>query len=244
MAAEPAAASQARDRRPRKLDGAELTRQAKRAKADLERACLVPVPDGDADDLAEGAAGDLDLTAPSAVEASAPPTGAFADGDAEEAICGKWVSGNGECAIFEDQMTGRLCYEEMIDGGDQLLHGWLIRRSDEDTCWQATLMIQEPDQLPWYGPSFGEAPEAVGDIQVRLLPGAKRTLETRIRVAEEDTNWQPPVTFTPKPDETQADTSCSDGAGWGDYAQTLQSQSAQHPASQPGAGGNVFVFGS
>ena len=29
------------------------------------------------------------------------------------------------------------------------------------------------DELPWYGPSFGEEPEALGEIKVELLPGRR-----------------------------------------------------------------------
>jgi len=72
---------------------------------------------------------------------------------------------------------------------------------DGVASWQATLWLLNDVQGPWYGPSFGEEPESVGDIQVRIRPGAVITLESQIRVKAEDgvyDDWQPRVTWRKK----------------------------------------------
>jgi len=126
-------------------------------------------------------------------------------GSVEEAVRGTWVSYKGECRIFEDHITSRLAYEELLQDGDgQRLHGWLVQKgSQAEGVFQASLSILEEDEGVWYGPSFGEQPEAVGDIQVRLLRkgSGPPELETRIRVKEEDSEWQEPVTFCLKEQE-------------------------------------------
>lgn len=112
---------------------------------------------------------------------------------AERAICGTWVSSKGECHISHDKLTDRLHYEETFasQDGDQLLKGWLMRRMDVERCWQASLSVsvrgEEDRDL---------TPETVGDIDVRLGSGRPpSTLHLRIRVANEDEDWQTPVVF-------------------------------------------------
>mmetsp|Transcript_7448 Transcript_7448/g.20111 ORF Transcript_7448/g.20111 Transcript_7448/m.20111 type:complete len:180 (-) Transcript_7448:95-634(-) len=159
-----------KDRRP-ELDAAELKRHAKRAKAELQRAVEVPVPPDHDEDAADG-------------------------GDADEAcsVIGNWKSAKGGCRVFEDHITSRLSYEEPIGDGSRL-HGWLVKRDDEQ-IWESSLSVLEEGERPWYGPSFGEEPESVGDIRVRLTG---KGVETQIRVDGEDNDWQPPVCFRRKP---------------------------------------------
>merc|ERR1719310_1440358 len=129
-----------------KLDKAELKSQAKRAKADLDRACETPVPRGDT------------------------PRGQRPS-DVEPSIFGDWKSDKGECRIFVDHITHRMSYEECFGDCDDRLHGWLEPREGEKDSYQAELMILEDGICPWYGPSYGEKPEVVGDIRVRLVHG-------------------------------------------------------------------------
>lgn len=99
--------------------------------------------------------------------------------------CGTWISSKGKCRIFST--LDRLYYEELLDGG-QLLHGTLVR-CDEEPLWQASVSIGSEERL--------EAEELVGDIEIALLPGLPKRLQTRIRVVNEDTEWQEPVLFSP-----------------------------------------------
>lgn len=115
------------------------------------------------------------------------------DASPDEALIGKWVSEKGSCRIGRDTMTARLSYEEAVES--QRLHGWLDPVAGETTSWKGTLALLKEGQGPWYGPSFGPAPDFVGDIKVRLVPGESPSLETQIRVADEDTEFQPPVSF-------------------------------------------------
>lgn len=146
--------------------------------------------------VASAASATADAEVSSSKAAVATPAASAEHGSepvGEEAIHGHWVSPKGECKIGFDSMTRRLNYEEFLDGGGRL-HGWLVQEGN-DLCWQSALWILDEDQLPWYGPSFGEEPERVGDIMVRLLPGPPVRLQTQIRVMDEDTDWQAPVTF-------------------------------------------------
>lgn len=123
----------------------------------------------------------------------------------EDEVCGTWISQKGECHIFEDHMTSQLSFEEALPDGSGRLHGFLLKQEDPEgeaagfRCWQAEIALLEEGERPWYGPSFGEKPEPVGDIQVRFSRGSPPTLETRIRVAEEETDWEAPVTFRRRP---------------------------------------------
>lgn len=211
-----------KDRRPL-LDAAELIRQAKRAKAELQRASEVPVPESDVDQ--NSVRGDVPEDGLVGLEDEAAAAGPqleteeeaveLDDGDAtgqsvDDVLRGDWVSESGECHIFEDRMTRRLSYEELFDDGGRL-HGWLVRIPEEEleaedvrdgvAAWQATLWLLNDHQGPWYGPSFGEEPESVGDIQVRIRPGNVIALESQIRVQAEDgeyDEWQPRVTWRKK----------------------------------------------
>lgn len=211
-----------KDRRPL-LDAAELIRQAKRAKAELQRASGVPVPESDVDQnsvrgdvVEDGYIGLEDEVVASAVTQSETEEAVeLDDGDAtgqsvDDVVRGDWVSESGECHIFEDRMTRRLSYEERFDDGGRL-HGWLVRIPVEEmeaadvrdgvASWQATLWLLNDHQGPWYGPSFGEEPESVGDIQVRIRPGNVIALESQIRVKAEDgeyDDWQSTVTWRKK----------------------------------------------
>jgi len=201
---------------------------------------------------------DAAVVPPEAVEAAAPAGPAFSCGDPppppaalaapaedasgggsgssiEEAVRGTWVSYKGECRIFEDHITSRLAYEELLNDGDgQRLHGWLVRKGSEaEGVLEASLSVLDEDEGVWYGPSFGEEPESVGDIQVRLLRKGlgPPELETRIRVEEEDSDWQPPVMFRLKEQEGGGPF-VGGGAGI--------SSSGPEPASDSAG---VFVFG-
>mmetsp|Transcript_103521 Transcript_103521/g.183615 ORF Transcript_103521/g.183615 Transcript_103521/m.183615 type:complete len:196 (+) Transcript_103521:102-689(+) len=129
--------------------------------------------------------------------AFALPTGPAVLGKAagDEALHGSWDSGKGKCCIGKDPITARLCYEEPLEDG-QRLHGWLDAVKGEESLWQGTLAILEKGKGPWYGPSFGPAPEVVGDIRVRLVSASPPSMETQIRVADEDEDWQPAVAFS------------------------------------------------
>lgn len=139
----------------------------------------------------------------------------FMDGGGEAAavvaadgpeVCGDWVSCKGECRVFLDHMTSKLSYEEVISDDGDRLHGFLEPveapaaegSAAELLCWRADLVVLEDGQMAWYGPSFGEKPETVGDVQVLLRLGDSPRLETRIRVEGEDTDWQEPVKFRRK----------------------------------------------
>lgn len=213
-----------KDRRPL-LDAAELIRQAKRAKAELQRASEVPVPESDFDqnsvrgDIAED--GIIGLEDEGVVAAAThSETDEVAElGDSHGDVTGQsiddviradWVSETGECHIFEDRMTRRLSYEELFEDGGRL-HGWLVRIPEEEleaedvrdgvASWQATLWLLNDSQGPWYGPSFGEEPEQIGDIRVRIRPNNINVLESQIRVKAESgeyDEWQPRVTWRKK----------------------------------------------
>uniref|UniRef100_A0A7S1M5M7 Uncharacterized protein n=1 Tax=Alexandrium catenella TaxID=2925 RepID=A0A7S1M5M7_ALECA len=110
------------------------------------------------------------------------------------AVLGQWVCDKGDCSLFQDHRTNRLTYEEPLGNGSRL-HGFLtklngFREEGVAMAWEADLSILDEDEDPWYGPSCGEQPESVGDIQVRYRVGSR--LETRIRVDGEDDDWQPP----------------------------------------------------
>uniref|UniRef100_A0A7S4RTM7 Uncharacterized protein n=1 Tax=Alexandrium monilatum TaxID=311494 RepID=A0A7S4RTM7_9DINO len=126
---------------------------------------------------------------------SAPVPGVA--GGAADLPLGNWASDAGKCRIFKDPITSRLAYEEPLAEGRRL-HGWLNPVQGEEPLWRGSLALLEAGRPPWYGPSFGPEPEMVGSIQVRHLPGGEgedAAMETQIRVAEEDTDWQSPVRF-------------------------------------------------
>merc|ERR1719174_2037694 len=180
--------SSARKDRLPGINTRELRRFAEYAKTQLEQIEQASVPNEDLD---------IRLLTVAEAPANSAPIVIEDEGDSsstEEAIHGQWKSSGGECRIFLDSMTRRLAYEELLGDGSRL-HGWLVRKGSE-LCWQSTLWILDEDQTPWYGPSFGEEPDRVGDILVRLLPGRPVKIQTQIRVADEDNDWQPPVTFS------------------------------------------------
>lgn len=121
--------------------------------------------------------------------------------DAQDPVRGDWCSDKGECSIFDDRITSRLAYEEKFPEGNRL-HGWLVRQTDQNdkpmdpAIWTSKLWILEEDEAPWYGPSFGEEPEYVGDIQVSLLPEGR--IQTRIKVVDEDDEWSEPIMWRRK----------------------------------------------
>eukprot|EP00929_Paragymnodinium_shiwhaense_P003858 TRINITY_DN104553_c0_g1_i1.p1 TRINITY_DN104553_c0_g1~~TRINITY_DN104553_c0_g1_i1.p1 ORF type:complete len:224 (-),score=54.13 TRINITY_DN104553_c0_g1_i1:112-711(-) len=167
------------DRSP-ELDVKELRRDAKRAKAILERCCNIPVPE--CEDLRELKMRSTSSTASATKE------------DLHGTVLGDWASPKGTCRIFNDTKTNRLSYEEFVE--DELrLHGWL-ERAEEENCWESSLWLLNEDEDPWYGPSYGPMPDILGCIQVRLIPGATDQIETRIRMAEEGEDWQEPTTFS------------------------------------------------
>eukprot|EP00930_Biecheleria_cincta_P060725 TRINITY_DN46336_c0_g1_i1.p1 TRINITY_DN46336_c0_g1~~TRINITY_DN46336_c0_g1_i1.p1 ORF type:complete len:236 (-),score=59.36 TRINITY_DN46336_c0_g1_i1:91-798(-) len=204
------------DKRP-EVDVADLQRKAKQAKLELARALQVPVPnDGFEEDNGPEKSQDIDI------DSSGKATPAHEEGDevheddsapprqeddddlsVEEAVKGRWKSAKGECRIFSDSVTHRLTFEEKMPDGVRL-HGWLDDRQEEvsegaTACWVATLHVLDQDECPWYGPSFGEEPEALGEVRVELMPGRK--LRTSIWIADEDEDWQPHVHFSLRPDD-------------------------------------------
>mmetsp|Transcript_71333 Transcript_71333/g.133427 ORF Transcript_71333/g.133427 Transcript_71333/m.133427 type:complete len:177 (-) Transcript_71333:71-601(-) len=110
-----------------------------------------------------------------------------------EALHGSWSSEKGKCTIGKDPVTARLCYMEDLEEGERL-HGWLDVADAE--LWQGSLALLKSGQRPWYGPSFGEAPEVVGDIRVKLIPGSPPKMESQIRMAEEGADWEDPTSFS------------------------------------------------
>lgn len=125
------------------------------------------------------------------------PTNAPNMNDSNDDLHGLWTSGKGKCRIGKDPVIARLSYMEDLDDG-QRLHGWLDPVSGETLLWQGSLAILDKGKGPWYGPSFGPAPEVVGDIRVRLKLGDKPSMETQIRMAEDDGvgDWEEPTSFT------------------------------------------------
>lgn len=113
---------------------------------------------------------------------------------ARKAVCGHWISEKGECRIFEDPITNRLSYEEILEDDEVRLHGFLTRQ-DEELSWKATLHMLAPDESAWYGPSCGEEPDVAGEILLRLTSGPAPSLETCIR-DELDTEWSEPTVFS------------------------------------------------
>lgn len=117
----------------------------------------------------------------------------------QEALHGAWRSEKGNCRLYKDPAHGRLSYEEPLKDG-QCLHGWLdaVEGDGEKLLWEGTLAVLEQGQGPWCGPPSGSAPEAVGSIRVRLLPGGgcgEKAMETQIKVLDEDDDWQSPTEF-------------------------------------------------
>jgi len=106
------------------------------------------------------------------------------------ALCGTWASATGQCSIHTDA-AGRLWYQEALDSGKQMIRGRLLRSLDRPGCWLATVTL-----LSVGGESevVGDA-EVVGDIEVRSAAGCADTMRVRIRVAEEDEDWQETVLF-------------------------------------------------
>lgn len=129
---------------------------------------------------------------------------------AERAICGTWISNKGQCRISHDRVTDRLQYEEIFSSqdGERLLQGWLMRRIDIERCWQACLSVS------LCGDDRGLETEIVGDIEVRLGAGRPpSTLNLRIRVADEDDDWQAPVVFHRQAAKAAAATTRREGRG-------------------------------
>lgn len=121
---------------------------------------------------------------------------------AERVVWGTWVSHKGECRISHDSVSDRLHYEEVFssEDGERMLQGWLIRRLDMDRCWQSSVAVTVCG-----GEGHDLSPERVGDIEVRLGSGRPpSSLHLRIRVADEDDDWQPPVAFHRKPTKAAA----------------------------------------
>jgi len=126
-------------------------------------------------------------------------------------LCRTWESKNGKCKIFKDTMTSKLAYEEAMGDDGGRLFGFLRRLEEVNrrplvlerlgesppVWFQAEIFYLGEGDLPWYGPSFGEKPDKEGDIEVVFIPSDPARLETRIRVADEDEEWQPPTVFSP-----------------------------------------------
>eukprot|EP00927_Polykrikos_kofoidii_P071120 TRINITY_DN67447_c0_g1_i1.p1 TRINITY_DN67447_c0_g1~~TRINITY_DN67447_c0_g1_i1.p1 ORF type:complete len:178 (+),score=41.75 TRINITY_DN67447_c0_g1_i1:80-535(+) len=136
---------------------------------------------------------------------------------AQALVRGFWASDSGECHIFNDKVTNKLSYEELIGDGSERLHGWLEevaidgenekdRESGPCYTWQASLSLLEKGDQPWYGPSCGEQPEVVGDLQVIVRPssdGSPPQFQTRIKT-DDDEDWQAAVSFKPVPEDEVA----------------------------------------
>merc|ERR1719215_2361378 len=68
--------------------------------------------------------------------------------------------------------------------------------------YEADVWILAEGDLAWYGPSFGEPPEVVGQVEVKLTDGSPAKLQTRIRIRDEEADeeeeaedWSDPVDF-------------------------------------------------
>jgi len=178
------------------VDVAQLRRCAGAAKADLvlAQACTVSLSDVE-DEADEGTeAFDPD-------EEAAWRQAAEAFGDLpEDGIVGVWVSEKGESKVFKDHMTHQLSYEESLGAGARL-HSFIEwRQGDEGDVevYEGEVTILDEGERPWYGPSFGERPVGIGRIQVSYRAEVSlrpAQLQIRIRVEEEDTDWQEPVLF-------------------------------------------------
>eukprot|EP00933_Yihiella_yeosuensis_P008928 TRINITY_DN114655_c0_g1_i1.p1 TRINITY_DN114655_c0_g1~~TRINITY_DN114655_c0_g1_i1.p1 ORF type:complete len:213 (+),score=44.35 TRINITY_DN114655_c0_g1_i1:131-769(+) len=202
------------------LDVAELLKKASFAESELNRACQVPVPQfNDAEEL---------LGQPASSSSGHPE-----DLIPEQVVQGQWKSEKGICRVFSDHITCRLAYEEWLGESDGRLHGWLERQDgysadDAIACWQATLHYVEEGEPPWYGPSFGEEPEALGQIRLRLFP--EKRIDTAIMIEEEDEDWQEPTSFNRRTtEELEAEAEASAVA-----------EAAAEKAAESGA----FVFGA
>eukprot|EP00446_Apocalathium_sp_SHHI-4_P077632 CAMPEP_0177571646 /NCGR_PEP_ID=MMETSP0369-20130122/77554_1 /TAXON_ID=447022 ORGANISM="Scrippsiella hangoei-like, Strain SHHI-4" /NCGR_SAMPLE_ID=MMETSP0369 /ASSEMBLY_ACC=CAM_ASM_000364 /LENGTH=229 /DNA_ID=CAMNT_0019059603 /DNA_START=50 /DNA_END=737 /DNA_ORIENTATION=+ len=151
---------------------------------------------------------------------------------------GFWASGAGQIHIFDDKMTAQLSYEELLGDGDERLHGRLLPGSGPDT-WRAELSILSVDEEPWYGPSFGEKPESVGEITatLRVDSDGTRHLETRIK-AEGDKDWGSLVLF--KPCEEEVEKKEPDAAA----TVTEQQQRNEHEWAEEEVGCDLPVYGS
>lgn len=125
-----------------------------------------------------------------------PATAASLSEDPGEALHGTWKSDKGECVIGKDPVTARLSYTEPLPEG-QRIHGWLDIVPGEARLWQGRLALLEANQGPWYGPSFGPAPEILGDIRVHLTTGKPSAIETQIR-DDEKADWSERTLFTLK----------------------------------------------
>eukprot|EP00933_Yihiella_yeosuensis_P064182 TRINITY_DN6753_c0_g2_i1.p1 TRINITY_DN6753_c0_g2~~TRINITY_DN6753_c0_g2_i1.p1 ORF type:complete len:190 (-),score=43.20 TRINITY_DN6753_c0_g2_i1:124-693(-) len=130
------------------------------------------------------------------------PTGPISFDDPGEVLHGTWKSEKGSCTIGKDPVTARLSYTEPLAEGERL-HGWLDVVAGEQNLWQGRLAILQAGEGPWYGPSFGPAPEIVGDVRVRLKED-KKSMETQIRMAEDPPDdWSPPTPFKLEGVETE-----------------------------------------
>eukprot|EP00930_Biecheleria_cincta_P083397 TRINITY_DN72981_c0_g1_i1.p1 TRINITY_DN72981_c0_g1~~TRINITY_DN72981_c0_g1_i1.p1 ORF type:complete len:326 (+),score=40.10 TRINITY_DN72981_c0_g1_i1:140-1117(+) len=127
-------------------------------------------------------------------------------GKLSERALGCWLSANGTCSIGKDFCTGSFFYAEPLEER-QRLHSWLVRQSLG--LWQGKVTLLKDDDRPWYGASFGPAPEFLGHIRVRLVHAATPSLQTQISMmpgdrAAEDFEWEPVVTFHREGDTTPA----------------------------------------
>eukprot|EP00928_Gymnodinium_smaydae_P001134 TRINITY_DN10410_c2_g1_i1.p1 TRINITY_DN10410_c2_g1~~TRINITY_DN10410_c2_g1_i1.p1 ORF type:complete len:219 (+),score=57.09 TRINITY_DN10410_c2_g1_i1:141-797(+) len=188
-----------------------LRAQAFFAEKELERAASVPVP---ASPEASPAAGAAAAAADQVGGRSRASSGSDDGAAVEKRIQGWWCSDMGECLIAEDRMTSRLYYEEPMRDGDRL-HGWLLKQEvDGQVLFEAALVHLEENEDPWYGPSFGEEPESVGDIRVRHVPiSGGWGLQTQIRVEGEDEDWGEPTVFRRRPQAISISTSAGGEGG-------------------------------
>merc|ERR1740121_1817505 len=122
---------------------------------------------------------------------------------------GFWLSDGGQCHIFNDKITSRLSYEELIGDGSERLHGFFSEEQDlaanSGYTWLAPLCIIEDGEDPWYGPSCGVEPESIGEIRLKFIPAGEGKLgseiiETQIKT-EEDGEWQTAVCWKRAPED-------------------------------------------
>ena len=75
----------------------------------------------------------------------------------------------------------------------EALANQLVKGAPAPLCWQAEAMFLVEGTCRGTGPPPASASE--DKVQILLRPGEPPFLETRIRVADEDTDWQEPTKF-------------------------------------------------
>lgn len=198
------------------IDPELLKLKADQAKAELEQACRVPVPHSPREFV------EVKPSSTPAYKSSVTPSAKAAlkfgsnktqsgflfgsagktdkdsvNGIDPDLLCGTWVSSIGQMRIFRDARCNRLAFEEKTGwDGDGYFHGWLTPKVlGDESGWIASLSKFEEGDQPWYGPSFGEKPEDLGEIFITYCnDGPSPTVSSKSRVAEE-TIWSDTTSY-------------------------------------------------